>query len=169
MSATTTTNGTEVAALRRDVDKLRQTVSAMQADLAQRDEEQMTLEGAVEFMYDRQRILLSVLGSVIKRTFGDRPSEYDGPGLLDLLYGGERHELGFRQAPAIAWNRPKRRWGQFGSKADLLAAAAEHDVAIPSRTLRAGREWIIRELWKHRALPGSVALHRPSERLRGAR
>lgn len=100
----------------------------------------MALEGAVEFLLNRERTLLSVLAEVIRRVFGDRPSQYDGVGLLDQLYDRERHEMGFRQAKAIVWKRPGRRWAQFGSKADLLPAAAEHGVTISSKV----RGWVAR-------------------------
>jgi hypothetical protein len=69
------------------------------------------------------------------------------------LEGVVEHLLYHRRG-GVAWSRPKRRWTQFGSSAELRALAARFGIT----TARHTREWLVRELWEARALPGSVAL-----------
>lgn len=41
------------------------------------------------------------------------------------------------------WRIPRRRWRQYGTREELVAAAAEQGIAVHQRM---GREWIVRAL-----------------------
>lgn len=146
-----TESTTELDTLRAEVAELRRAVLAQREELDRRDLEACGLESAVEFLIDRERTTLYVLGWVVKSVFGDHPGTYRGDKMLDHLYSGPRHPAGFRQGTFTRWNRPSRRWAQYGSLADLRAVADEHGVKVRSWERRR-RESLIRALWEAEVL-----------------
>ena len=154
MSATET----DTVALRREIGLLRADVQRMQAELDRRDIEQVEIEGAIEYLEHSASTLRYVLGGVITKAIG-RTNRYGGKELHDYLYpcdGPMGRPNG--AAPVIAWHRPRRRWGQFGSLREMVAIAEANGVRLTSDERRS-KEWLVRRLWRARLLPGSVDLH----------
>jgi len=143
--------------VQREVSELRRAVLALREELDRRDVEQMEMEGVVEHLERECSTQRYVLGSLIARMVGTTDDKYGGKTMHDMLYP-HQHPAGFGEAPAVAWRRPARRWTQFGSRSELVALAKEHGIST-----RGSRQWLIRDLWEHRVLPGSVALHRRAD------
>lgn len=141
-----------VRELRNEVAEVARRVDAIDRTLAERDVEQMSLEGAVEHLADRDRTYLWTLGLVVKALWGDGKGGF-GATTLDMLYDGPRHEHGFRQGRFTTWRRPARRWAQFGSRSELLARASAVGAAVKGDKTR---ESIVRALWKVGELPGAA-------------
>jgi len=143
--------------VQREFAELRRAVLALREELDRRDVEQTELEGVVEYLERECSTQRYVLGSLIARTIGTSDDEHGGKTMHDTLYP-DRHPAGFGQARMVAWRRPARRWTQFGSRSELVALAKEHGIST-----RGSRQWLIRDLWEHRLLPGSVALRRRAD------
>jgi uncharacterized protein YwbE len=141
-----TSDTVEIRALRREVAELRSLID-------ERDVEQMQIETAIEYLLSQQSTFLYVLGAVSKCLLGDRKGETGGL-FQDMLYKGERHPAGFRQALKLCYTRPERRWRQFGSKTTVTEKAKAHGIKVRSCDTTRG---MIRRLWAESdALPGGV-------------
>ena len=133
-------------------------IAEIRAELVRRDIEQVAVENAVEFLHKQERTLRYVLGALVKATLGNDDTRYGGKWMHSDLYPEPVAGMPFKQAPAMVFERPARRWKQFGSKTELLELAKK--VGMKTNRNRHTAEWLVRDLWDVRALPGSVALYR---------
>ena len=131
-------------------------IAEIRAELERRDIEMCKIEGAIEFL-DRQRgKLLYVLASLIRHTVGTTNNTYGGKEMHDYLYCEPIEWLpGKYAASRMEFERPARRWTQFGTKEELLAKAK----ALGLKGVAGDkRQHLVERLWEVCGLPGSVAV-----------
>lgn len=128
----------------------------MKAELARRDIEQIEIEGAVEYLQTQSRTHHGVLGVLATSVLG-RDDKWGGKDLHDELYPCEGPTGANGAGRAMTWQRPRRRWSQFGSMSELVSLAEANGVQL-RRNERKFREYLIRRLWAAWLLPGSVDL-----------
>lgn len=133
--------------LRREVDELR-------AELERRDVEQIAVENAVEFLHSQSSSHLWALGAITLALWGRRGT---GAEVINHLYPHAGPSGANGAGNIMVYERPSRRWAQFGSRKELLELAAENGVPMTSRDTYS-REGMVRRLWRARVLPGSIAL-----------
>lgn len=134
---------------------LQRQIDELKAELERRDIEQIAVENAIEFLHRQAGTHHYVLGwvaaSVLGRTKGD------GKTIHEMLYPESTAGLAFHQARAMVYERPARRWTQFGTKTELKTMATEAGIKLKCWHTRRD---IVEQLWDRRLLPGSVALYR---------
>jgi hypothetical protein len=151
----TTTEMTEAEAdveTRARVYALEAATAELRAEMDRRDLEQIAVESAIELLDRQQSTLRYVLGGLVLATFGR--TKDPGLGMIRSLYPEKVAGFENMQAPAMVLERPARRWTQCGTKAELIEKALANGVPSAHRSTR---EHLVRDLWRRRALPGSVA------------
>jgi hypothetical protein len=140
----------EAEALHRQIVDVWADVQQIKDTLAERDLEQCKIEGVLESLDRRGRLHHFILGSLVMKVLGRGSYEFKE------MYPESVAGISHMQGPDSAvWQRPARRWTQFGTKTELLELANRFRVKVSGR---ANREALVRALWEVRALPGSVAL-----------
>jgi hypothetical protein len=143
-----------LAALERQVEQLGD-------ELARRDVEQIAMEGAIEFLLEGVRKLNTFV-------------HYSARGIVEWLVSPTYQDAAMhalkpnfnvpeRFPTHCTWRRPKRRWQQFGSLAELRERC---ETAGLEWKVRDDRETLIYRLWEYHQLPGSthLFLKTPAER-----
>ena len=137
--------------------ELRAELKAMKAELARRDIEQVEIEGAVEYLQSQSRTHHWVLGALITSLLGRTDNKHGGKDLHDALYPCDGPTGAKSAGHSMIWQRPDRRWSQFGSMSELVSLAEANGIQLRQRERRY-REYLVRRLWAAWLLPGSVDL-----------